>query len=177
MHLIGVWIELCPCTRGELCSRPPQAIAHACRRARWSSRHRSPRPRRFSRRSRSHDRRARGSRKHNGEMPPPSEPAESFWRRLIDDRRHGPLPALLVVMTATTGIVDAVSILSLGRVFVANMTGTWSSSGSHWRRERVLARGVALRARRVPARCGRRRDGASPLRAQPSGANAKRRCG
>ena len=28
-----------------------------------------------------------------------------------------------MVMTATTGIVDAVSILSLGRVFVANMTG------------------------------------------------------
>ena len=28
-----------------------------------------------------------------------------------------------MVMTVTTGIVDAVSILSLGRVFVANMTG------------------------------------------------------
>ena len=28
-----------------------------------------------------------------------------------------------MIMTATTGIVDAVSILSLGRVFVANMTG------------------------------------------------------
>jgi len=28
-----------------------------------------------------------------------------------------------MIMTATTGVVDAVSILSLGRVFVANMTG------------------------------------------------------
>ena len=36
---------------------------------------------------------------------------------------YGPLPALLLILTAVTGIVDAVSILSLGRVFVANMTG------------------------------------------------------
>jgi uncharacterized membrane protein YoaK (UPF0700 family) len=33
------------------------------------------------------------------------------------------LPALLICLTALTGIVDAVSILALGRVFVANMTG------------------------------------------------------
>ncbi|MBW4043181.1 MAG: DUF1275 domain-containing protein [Acidobacteria bacterium] len=37
--------------------------------------------------------------------------------------RHGPLPAVLLVLTFGTGIVDAVSILGLGRVFVANMTG------------------------------------------------------
>jgi uncharacterized membrane protein YoaK (UPF0700 family) len=37
--------------------------------------------------------------------------------------RHGPLPALLLVLTVATGVVDAVSILALGRVFVANMTG------------------------------------------------------
>ncbi len=36
---------------------------------------------------------------------------------------HGPLPVLLLVMTAATGLVDAVSVLGLGRVFVANMTG------------------------------------------------------
>jgi uncharacterized membrane protein YoaK (UPF0700 family) len=36
---------------------------------------------------------------------------------------HGPLPALLLVLTVATGIVDAVSVLALGRVFVANMTG------------------------------------------------------
>jgi uncharacterized membrane protein YoaK (UPF0700 family) len=36
---------------------------------------------------------------------------------------HGPLPALLVVLTIVTGLVDAVSYLALGHVFVANMTG------------------------------------------------------
>lgn len=37
--------------------------------------------------------------------------------------RHGPLPALLVLLAVATGVVDAVSVLGLGRVFVANMTG------------------------------------------------------
>jgi len=41
-------------------------------------------------------------------------PAGSGW---------GPLPELLLTLTAVTGLVDAVSILALGRVFVANMTG------------------------------------------------------
>jgi len=36
---------------------------------------------------------------------------------------HGPLPALLVMLTVVTGLVDAVSYLALGHVFVANMTG------------------------------------------------------
>src|SRR5579872_4217469 len=49
--------------------------------------------------------------------------SSGFWRELVDDPKHGILPLLLLVMTATTGVVDAVSILSLGRVFVANMTG------------------------------------------------------
>ena len=44
-------------------------------------------------------------------------------RRWFADPRHGPLPVLLLLLTANTGVVDAVSILSLGRVFVANMTG------------------------------------------------------
>lgn len=44
-------------------------------------------------------------------------------RRLVADPVHGPLPALMLVLTVLTGVVDAVSILSLGRVFVANMTG------------------------------------------------------
>jgi len=39
------------------------------------------------------------------------------------DARHGPLPALLLLLTTVTGIVDAVSYLKLGHVFVANMTG------------------------------------------------------
>ncbi len=37
--------------------------------------------------------------------------------------RHGPLPPILLLLTVVTGIVDAISFLSLGRVFVANMTG------------------------------------------------------
>ncbi|WP_035803169.1 YoaK family protein [Kitasatospora mediocidica] len=37
--------------------------------------------------------------------------------------RHGPLPPLLLGLTLVTGLVDAVSYLLLGRVFVANMTG------------------------------------------------------
>ncbi|HEY2173750.1 MAG TPA: YoaK family protein [Mycobacteriales bacterium] len=45
------------------------------------------------------------------------------WRRLTADPAHGPLPALLLGLTLLTGVVDAVSILALGRVFVANMTG------------------------------------------------------
>jgi len=36
---------------------------------------------------------------------------------------YGPLPPLLVAMTAVTGLVDAFSYLVLGHVFVANMTG------------------------------------------------------
>jgi len=36
---------------------------------------------------------------------------------------YGPLTELLLILTLVTGLVDAVSILSLGRVFVANMTG------------------------------------------------------
>jgi uncharacterized membrane protein YoaK (UPF0700 family) len=41
------------------------------------------------------------------------------WRGTGD----GPLPALLIVLTVTTGMVDAVSYVALGHVFVANMTG------------------------------------------------------
>src|SRR5450631_415231 len=45
--------------------------------------------------------------------------ARSFGR----DPDHGPLPALLLVLTMVTGLVDAVSYMRLGHVFVANMTG------------------------------------------------------
>jgi uncharacterized membrane protein YoaK (UPF0700 family) len=53
--------------------------------------------------------------------PRPADPG--IWRALVDDPSHGPLPAALLALTVVTGLVDAVSILSLGRVFVANMTG------------------------------------------------------
>jgi hypothetical protein len=49
------------------------------------------------------------------------------------DRSHDPLPVLLVCMTVVTGLVDAFSYLSLGHVFVANMTGNVVSSASRWR--------------------------------------------
>lgn len=39
------------------------------------------------------------------------------------DRKQGPLPPLLLTLTVVTGLVDAISYLKLGHVFVANMTG------------------------------------------------------
>ena len=36
---------------------------------------------------------------------------------------HGPLPVLLLMLSLITGLVDSVSYLALGHVFVANMTG------------------------------------------------------
>src|SRR4051794_16073649 len=50
-----------------------------------------------------------------------ARPTTFEW--LTADAAHGPLPAMLVGLTILTGVVDAVSILALGRVFVANMTG------------------------------------------------------
>ncbi len=43
--------------------------------------------------------------------------------RFSRDDRHGPLPTLLFILTLVTGLVDAISYLKLGHVFVANMTG------------------------------------------------------
>ncbi|MFF4833108.1 YoaK family protein [Streptomyces sp. NPDC001315] len=39
------------------------------------------------------------------------------------EERHGPLPPLMLALTVGTGLIDAVSYLALGHVFVANMTG------------------------------------------------------
>ncbi|CAG6394747.1 DUF1275 domain-containing protein [Streptomyces cocklensis] len=46
-------------------------------------------------------------------------------RTLVPPRadRHGPLPPLMLALTVVTGVVDAVTYLGLGHVFVANMTG------------------------------------------------------
>jgi len=52
-----------------------------------------------------------------------SPPASALWAGLVRSSAHGPLPVLLLVLTAATGVIDAVSLLALGRVFVANMTG------------------------------------------------------
>ncbi|PRX42964.1 uncharacterized membrane protein YoaK (UPF0700 family) [Nonomuraea fuscirosea] len=42
---------------------------------------------------------------------------------------HGPLPALLVMLMVSSGLVDAITFLGLNRVFVANMTGNVVFSG------------------------------------------------
>ena len=42
---------------------------------------------------------------------------------MLRNETHGPLPAMLLALTVGTGLVDAISYLLLGHVFVANMTG------------------------------------------------------
>jgi uncharacterized membrane protein YoaK (UPF0700 family) len=61
---------------------------------------------------------------------PASQPDRFFnnlgaglWTGLVRDEQHGPLPGLLVLLTVVAGIVDAVTILRLDDVFVANITG------------------------------------------------------
>jgi uncharacterized membrane protein YoaK (UPF0700 family) len=66
---------------------------------------------------------ARDDRTVSEDKPTPRSAVRTAWRGLVADPRHGSLPVLLLVLTLVTGVVDAVSILSLGRVFVANMTG------------------------------------------------------
>jgi hypothetical protein len=44
-----------------------------------------------------------------------------MWKPPVLDKT---LPYALLGMTAVTGVVDAVSFLSLGHVFTANMTGS-----------------------------------------------------
>jgi uncharacterized membrane protein YoaK (UPF0700 family) len=47
----------------------------------------------------------------------------ALLRSAVLDELHGPLPALLLSLTVLAGVVDAISILRLGGVFVATMTG------------------------------------------------------
>jgi uncharacterized membrane protein YoaK (UPF0700 family) len=54
---------------------------------------------------------------------PASRRAMNGLRLAVIDDRDGPLPALLVALTVLAGVVDAASILGLGHVFVATMTG------------------------------------------------------
>ncbi|MGY3060436.1 uncharacterized membrane protein YoaK (UPF0700 family) [Streptomyces sp. TE3672] len=63
-------------------------------------------------------------------MPLPGLLREA-WSTVVPDLndRHGPLPPLMLALTVVTGLVDAVSYLELGRVFVANMTGNVVFSG------------------------------------------------
>lgn len=50
-------------------------------------------------------------------------PATGGLSRVFLDERDGPLPALLLALTVLAGVLDAISILRLGGVFVATMTG------------------------------------------------------
>ena len=59
---------------------------------------------------------------------------------------QGPLPPLLLALTVVTGVVDTVSIMRLGRVFVANMTGNVVFSG--FALAGPVASGVTIRAAR-----------------------------
>jgi uncharacterized membrane protein YoaK (UPF0700 family) len=54
---------------------------------------------------------------------PAQRRALSGLRLAIIDDRDGPLPAMLVALTVLAGVVDASSILGLGHVFVATITG------------------------------------------------------
>lgn len=50
---------------------------------------------------------------------------QDAWETVVPpkDGPHGILPPLLLLLTVVTGLVDAFSYLTMGRVFVANMTG------------------------------------------------------
>jgi hypothetical protein len=70
-----------------------------------------------------------------------------MWKALTADSI---LPCALIGMTAVTGLVDAVSFLSLGHVFTANMTGnvvllafasTRGTSGVPWPVQSLLSWG------------------------------------
>jgi uncharacterized membrane protein YoaK (UPF0700 family) len=52
----------------------------------------------------------------------PGSRGERLRRALVDDL-DGPLPALLLALTVLAGVVDATSILRLGHVFAATVTG------------------------------------------------------
>src|SRR2546423_10124079 len=56
---------------------------------------------------------------------PPADGAayRSLPSSMSDVQKPAGLPVLLVVLTITTGLIDAISVLGLGRVFTANMTG------------------------------------------------------
>ena len=58
-----------------------------------------------------------------GPQAPQAPRAPGFPRSLVAHPAYGPLPGLLLILTVVTGVVDSISILALGRVFVANMTG------------------------------------------------------
>ena len=105
-------------------------------------------------------------------------PIRRLWRE-ASGPGWGPLPELLLALTLVTGLVDAVSILALGRVFVANMTGNVVFAGfAIAGAPRFLAEHLSVRAGRLPDR-GRARRPAHPPggprpRAAPAGGDGGR---
>src|SRR4051794_919330 len=70
-----------------------------------------------------------------------------------------PLPLVLLVLTATTGLVDAITVLGLGRVFTANMTGNvvfWGFALAGAPQYSIARCATALAAFLVGAACGGR---------------------
>jgi uncharacterized membrane protein YoaK (UPF0700 family) len=49
--------------------------------------------------------------------------ARNLWQRLTHDEHDGPLAGMLIVLTAASGLIDATTLLRLGHVFGAAMTG------------------------------------------------------
>lgn len=49
--------------------------------------------------------------------------ARNLWHRLAWDERDGPLAGLLIILTAASGLIDGTTLLRLGHVFGAAMTG------------------------------------------------------
>jgi uncharacterized membrane protein YoaK (UPF0700 family) len=69
--------------------------------------------------------------------------ARSYTR----DPAHGPLPMLFLLLTVVSGVVDATSLLRMGHVFVANMTGNIVIVGlslAHAPGFSLLSSGIAL---------------------------------
>src|SRR4051812_35309047 len=70
-----------------------------------------------------------------------------------------PLALVLLVLTATTGLVDAITVLGLGRVFTANMTGNvvfWGFALAGAPQYSIARCATALAAFLVGAACGGR---------------------
>ena len=87
----------------------------------------------------------------------PSTPDPDALRKAAAGSVRHPLSRTLLLLTVTTGIVDAVSYLGLGRVFTANMTGNivllgFGIAGSA--NLPVIAPIVSLVAFVVGSRCG-----------------------
>jgi uncharacterized membrane protein YoaK (UPF0700 family) len=87
----------------------------------------------------------------------PGNPKAEAKRTIVTPR--DPLPLLLLVLTAITGVVDAITVLGLGRVFTANMTGNvvfWGFALAGTPQYSVARCATALAAFLVGAACGGR---------------------